>query len=347
MTLTKLDIEPAESRDVNVDSDIVNSKCVMPDIQDYSKISYPSLVDQMKESNEENKEITKCTKKDEKKEIGELLTSKVIYGINQSKNNLLLGGIKEHKLVTIPFDCSSSEYVQIEEGKILIAGGVDERGLKTNLCRTCDLTLGSFNTAASMEIPKIDHVLVLVLDKVFCLGGMTGDNSEETEINDTEVYSVKEKKWMQGPNLRLKARKLAAVCLDNVLYAFGGICCSYPLNSIQILKSDAWESLKISVYEEMKWTVALPFHGKILLFGGQELHEFNPETTELINKKISGLESVEIDKNSVKCYNDSLIYVVGTGSNELHILSNWEWIVKSDEEWFSKPEELEATVIEA
>ena len=122
-------------------------------------------------------------------------------------------------------------------------------------------------------------------NKVYCLVGATGDNSEEVEIDNTEIYNIKEKKWTQGPKLSSKARKLAAVCLDNVLYAFGGMYSSFSLNSIQVLKTDTWESLDISVSEEMKWTVALPFHGKILLFGGQELHEFNPENNELPAKR--------------------------------------------------------------
>jgi hypothetical protein len=120
----------------------------------------------------------------------------------------------------------------LQDGRYLIAGGVDRFNNPQASCEVYDPVTDTFTLVASMVSPRMGHTATLLPDgRVFASGGlaaMTVTPSPAYAIfdttNSTEIYDPVADTWTAGPNLRTpRAAHAAMLRPDGRVILCGGI----------------------------------------------------------------------------------------------------------------------------
>jgi len=290
------------------DSDSLNEGRVE---ESYIQISSPDTLSILKEEDKESQMFVYVD-----------WSERAIYAMNTKKQT--------SKKILIPEEVPSlAEYVQMSDKEFIFAGGEDKDNKKVANCFKFNITDYSFTEIKQMNVPKSNHKLVKVDDKVYSLGGSTINDYESVDLDIVEIFDGKN--WISGPDMCVKAQGLAAAYMNN-LYTFGGRSESELITFIQILLHGQWSKINPSISEEVEWSIALPLNDSILLFAAEkEIWEFNTNT-EGMAKKEDTIDEGCIDRSSAAVINGN-VYIVGTDDKTLMILSNDEWEKVKKEKW--------------
>lgn len=259
-----------------------------------------------------------------------------------TKKLILIGSFDKYmqKRVELPLDLPCGEYVQVNSKEFLFAGGKDGQGKEVAACFKFNVDSCSFIEVKPMKIPKSNHALVEVEGEIYSLGGARSE-PESADLDSVEIFA---EDWTEGPRLPTKAQGLAAVYLHK-LYAFGGTHQGEAIRSVQTLSSGQWEEIKLSIDEEVDWSVAVPFYDSVMLLGpGKDVWLFNTNNYEVEKKMGTVLSESSIDKNSAKVINGD-VYVVSTYSKSLLILSSGQWRRVESEKWLGNASDVHSTKI--
>jgi len=96
---------------------------------------------------------------------------------------------------------------QLQDGRWLLAGGVDLLNNPQVACEVYDPALDAFVQVAPMGTPRVGHSATLLADgRVLVAGGFdvvtSGIDTIEHAVNSTEIYNPATNTWSPGPNLR-------------------------------------------------------------------------------------------------------------------------------------------------
>jgi hypothetical protein len=81
-------------------------------------------------------------------------------------------------------------------------------------------TAGRWSSRAGLAVPRDDFGLVVLGERLFAIGGMTG--ARGNALDSVEVYDPQRDAWSRGPRLGAPASSLRAAALQGRLYAAGG-----------------------------------------------------------------------------------------------------------------------------
>jgi Galactose oxidase, central domain len=121
---------------------------------------------------------------------------------------------------------------QLQNGRWLIAGGVNYNNDPQASCEIYDPATDNFVAAASMGTPRMGHSATLLADgRVFVAGGLQAVTVQPSPINaiydtvdTTEIYDPVADTWSPGPHLSTpRAGQMAFLRPDNKVMLCGGI----------------------------------------------------------------------------------------------------------------------------
>eukprot|EP00826_Nyctotherus_ovalis_P040545 TRINITY_DN4007_c0_g1_i1.p1 TRINITY_DN4007_c0_g1~~TRINITY_DN4007_c0_g1_i1.p1 ORF type:complete len:606 (+),score=187.95 TRINITY_DN4007_c0_g1_i1:116-1933(+) len=279
--------------------------------------------------------------REEEKVLSVIIESQILC-TDWAKRLILIGSFDKYmqKKVELPLDLPCGEYVQMSSKEFLFAGGKDKQGKEVAACFKFNIDDCSFIEVKPMKIPKSNHALVNAEGEIYSLGGAHSE-PESTDLDSVEIFT---EDWTEGPKLPTKAQGLAAAHLQK-LYAFGGTHKGEAIRSVQVLSSGQWEEIKLSIGEEVSWSVAVPFNDSVMLLEpGKDIWLFNTSNCELEKKSDTVLSESSIDKNSAKVINGD-VYVVSTHSASLLILNSGQWRKVENEEWLGNATNAHSTKI--
>jgi hypothetical protein len=122
---------------------------------------------------------------------------------------------------------------------------------------------------ASINTPRDDFGTLLVGDRIWIGGGMTGERGNK--VGSTEWYDPKTDKWSLGSPLPTARSSLGAALLGGVIYAMGGATLDRPyLDTVEAydVASDTWTTL--DPMPTARYEIgAVAFDGKIWAIGGR------------------------------------------------------------------------------
>jgi len=103
----------------------------------------------------------------------------------------------------------------LQNGKVLVAGGVDAQGVATATAELFDPSSSRWTAAAPMQSPRIEHTATLLSDgRVLVAGGRSRRTYGET-LDSAEVYDPASGRWNQAPSMRFRRAGHTATLLPN------------------------------------------------------------------------------------------------------------------------------------
>lgn len=100
--------------------------------------------------------------------------------------------------------------VRLQDGRVLVSGGVTTGGVVTDTCDVFDPALQQFITGASMNTPRVGHTLTLLSDgRVLATGGFSDWQNAaahfiqvlNTSQRSTEIFDPSSNTWTPGPDM--------------------------------------------------------------------------------------------------------------------------------------------------
>lgn len=118
---------------------------------------------------------------------------------------------------------------RLQDGRWLLAGGVDRQNDPQPTCEIYDPVADTFSAVAPMVESRMGHTASLLPDgRVLVAGGMSDLNGPGLDpvlstVRTTEIYDPIADQWLAGPNLRTPRAGHVAITLSNgdVLFAGG------------------------------------------------------------------------------------------------------------------------------
>lgn len=134
----------------------------------------------------------------------------------------------------------------LQNGKILVCGGLDNKTcLSDGKSFTFDVETKQFQQIEDMNINRHKHKLVLVEDKVFCIGGSLSDEqSKEQPLSSCEYYCLKSKKWFNIESMNRERKHAGVAQVLNTICVVGGLDLATGHTNI---------NMEVYVIEENKW----------------------------------------------------------------------------------------------
>lgn len=121
---------------------------------------------------------------------------------------------------------------QLNDGRWLLAGGVNQTNDPQSLCEIYDPVLDTFTACAAMATPRMGHTASLLGNgRVLVTGGLQAVTVTPTQlsavrdaVDSTELYDPVTDSWTPGPNLRTPRAAHAAITRpDGRVLLLGGI----------------------------------------------------------------------------------------------------------------------------
>jgi len=166
----------------------------------------------------------------------------------------------------------------LEDGRVLVAGGLTTSGVATNSCEIYDPNLDTWVTTTSLNTARYDHKDILFTaglnsNKVLIVSGKT---SSVTCTNTCELYDSKAKTWSYTGSLVTGRTDFICEKLENgLVFVATGFDLSNPLSSVEVYgreNSSTWTtfaSILTARYGATGTLITTGEHaGEILICGG-------------------------------------------------------------------------------
>eukprot|EP01004_Peranema_trichophorum_P006594 NODE_5411_length_1018_cov_57.765363_g4842_i0.p1 GENE.NODE_5411_length_1018_cov_57.765363_g4842_i0~~NODE_5411_length_1018_cov_57.765363_g4842_i0.p1 ORF type:complete len:215 (-),score=42.02 NODE_5411_length_1018_cov_57.765363_g4842_i0:374-928(-) len=149
----------------------------------------------------------------------------------------------------IPIPLSDAAATSVGECIYVIGGATECDTSEEKVLSTCirySLSTNKWDILSPMRIPRLFPAVCVARGNIYVMGGVTPDDNGSiprthnhgllklTWIKDTEIYNVKEDKWVAGPSLRSERQNPTGVTFLDSLYVMGGYCRD-PLSTVEVL----------------------------------------------------------------------------------------------------------------
>ena len=150
------------------------------------------------------------------------------------------------------------------KGKIYVCGGKNRRS--SSCCERLDSKEGEWQFVASMNVGRVDFVVVSCGNLIWTFGGL---NVEGEVLNSSEFYEEKKNKWTMTTPMIEKRRSHSAVAHLNNIYLIGGKNETSTLNSAEVFDIVTQQFSLMKSMEVPRGCFAATISGeKIYCFGG-------------------------------------------------------------------------------
>lgn len=165
-------------------------------------------------------------------------------------------------------------------GKVLVAGGVDARGVATATAELFDPSVNRWSEAPPLSVPRTQHTATLLPDgRVLVVGGFHGRDLDGETLASAEIYNPRTNGWAPAPAMTFRrAGHTATLLHDGRVLVLGGIAITmephwtamYPdKGELYDPGTDRWSETVSGMGGRQGHTATLLVHGRVLLVGGQ------------------------------------------------------------------------------
>jgi hypothetical protein len=174
--------------------------------------------------------------------------------------------------------------VLLQNGQILITGGLDANGVPVSSAEFYDPLSGTFSVAPSMMTPRANHsAIVLSSGDVLVTGGRTDVSGDYT--NSAEIFDAAAKQWKSVSGSLPQGLANHVMCNladDNVLIA-GGTSTVGPVNSLllYIVSAQSFSPIATLLQARSSASAAAVPDGRLLIAGGTDINGAVLASTEI------------------------------------------------------------------
>jgi WD40 repeat protein len=180
----------------------------------------------------------------------------------------------------------------LPNGKVLIAGGIDYSADGTPIFTSAELydaDKGTWNSAASMAVPRFKHAAVLLASgEVLVVGGTSTEPSNDRALASAEIYNSVAGTWRTVGSMATGRELVKAVSLPNgKVLAVGGSVGRFgkykALASAEIFdpKTERWSPTAALAEARTQFTMTLLGDGRVLVAGGARPYTSALPTAEI------------------------------------------------------------------
>lgn len=177
--------------------------------------------------------------------------------------------------------------IQLYNDKILVIGGVNERGHGTHSTNinVFNLKTNSWEENIPMNICRAGFTSQIYDDKLYIFSGnysLVGQFS--TDYNDVNIYDFKTKTWSTGPNSSVERHGVSSIRNGHDIYLFGGRGNYQNRKEVDIynIKTNSWRKGTSSPIE-LHWSQAIMVNGYVYCVLGEKangsISKYTPERT--------------------------------------------------------------------
>lgn len=173
----------------------------------------------------------------------------------------------------------------LRTGKVLVAGGVDAKGVATASAELFDPAAGRWTAASPMSVARTEHTATLLTDgTVLVVGGFHEKDPLGETLSSAEIYDPRTDRWTPAASMAFRrARHAATLLRDGRALVFGGISSSLDPNDwsfpavgeLYDPRTGRWSETAPDVGGRQGHTATLLLDGRVLVVGG--MGEMGPE----------------------------------------------------------------------
>ncbi|MBO9667486.1 MAG: hypothetical protein J7501_11825 [Bdellovibrio sp.] len=172
----------------------------------------------------------------------------------------------------LPFKRWRATATRLADGKVLVAGGLDENQALMSSTAIYNPTTNLWSIGPSINFPRALHSMVLLPDGKVMLFGGTTNPGVTTPTAKTEIYDPATNQWTLGPDMSTAvAEQTATVLADNRILVVGGLTAGGTYSStVQIYdhSTATWTAKTSLTTARYQHSATLLPSGKVLVAGG-------------------------------------------------------------------------------